>query len=67
MGLAKEGGGIDRDTTHLHHLGQITVADAVLAVPAHARQDDLDRKTAALEQGQQSGSSLGRIPLNCQG
>jgi hypothetical protein len=41
--------------------------DAVLAVPAHAQQDDLDRKATALEQSQQDGSSTGRPSLNCQG
>jgi hypothetical protein len=64
---AKDGGWVDLDTTLLHHLGQIPVADAVLAVRAHAQQDDLDRKATALEQSQQDGSSTGRPSLNCQG
>jgi hypothetical protein len=64
---AKEGGWVDADTALLHHLSQVSIADAVFAVPAHAQQDDLDRKAAALEQGQQGGSSTGRPPVNCQG
>ena len=48
----------DADTTLGHHFSQITIADPVLAVPAHAQQDDLDGKTAALEQAQQ-GRLLG--------
>jgi hypothetical protein len=57
---------VDLDASFLHHLSQITIADPVLAVPAHAQQNDLDRKAAALEQGQQDGSSTGRPSLNCQ-
>jgi hypothetical protein len=64
---AKDGGWVGLDTTLLHHLGQILVADAVLAVPADAQQDDLDRKAAALEQRQQDGSSTGRPGLHCRG
>jgi hypothetical protein len=60
-------GWVNVDTALLHHLSQIAVADAILAVPAHAQQDDIDRKAAALEQRQQRGSSTGRIPLNRQG
>jgi hypothetical protein len=56
----------DADTTLLHHLGQIAVTDPVLAVPAHAQQDELDRKAAALEQRQQDDSKDNRPPLNCQ-
>jgi D-ribose pyranose/furanose isomerase RbsD len=55
--------GVNLDTTLLHHLDQITVADAVLAVPAHAQQEDLDRKAAALEQGQKGGSLTNRPSL----
>jgi hypothetical protein len=33
---AKDGGQVNLDTTLLHHLGKIPVADAVLAVPADA-------------------------------
>jgi hypothetical protein len=39
---------IDLDTTLLHHFGEIAVADAVLAVPAHAQQDDRGWKAARL-------------------
>src|SRR3712207_5657443 len=53
----KDGRWVDLDTALLHHFGEIAVADAVLAVPAHAQQDDLNWKAAALEQGQQGGSS----------
>ncbi len=53
---AEEGGGIDRDTTLLHHFGQIAIADPILAVPAHAQQDDLNREAAALEHRQQDSS-----------
>jgi hypothetical protein len=35
----------------LHHLREIAIRDAVLAIPPHAYQDDLDRKSAALEDG----------------
>ena len=51
---------IDADTALRHHFGQITIADPALAVPAHAQQDDLNRKAAALEQRQQDGSSKNR-------
>jgi hypothetical protein len=43
---------VDLDATFLHHLSQITVADAILAVPAHTQQDDLNRKATVLEEGQ---------------
>jgi hypothetical protein len=49
-------GWVDAYTALLHHLGEITVADPVLAVLAHAQQDRLDRKATALEQGQQDAS-----------
>jgi hypothetical protein len=54
---AKDRAWIDRYTVLRHHLSQIAVADAVFAARAHAQQDDLDGKAAALEQGQQDGSS----------
>jgi hypothetical protein len=47
---SENSGWVHLNATFLHHLGQIPVADPVLAVPAHAQQDDLDRKAAALEQ-----------------
>jgi len=50
-----------------HHLSQIAIADPVLAIPAHAQQDDLDRETATLEQRQQDGSSISHPSLHCQG
>jgi hypothetical protein len=58
---------MDADTALGHHLGEIAVADAILAVPADAQQDDLDRKAAVLEQGQQDGSSDSRLSLHRQG
>jgi hypothetical protein len=39
---------VDGDTALGHHLLEVSVADAVTAVPADAEQDDLGRKTAAL-------------------
>jgi hypothetical protein len=54
---AKEGGWVNVDTALLHHLSQVSIADAVFAVPAHAQQDDLDREAAALEQRQQGVAS----------
>jgi hypothetical protein len=57
---AKNGTWIDLNATILHHLSQIAVADAVLAVPAHAQQDDPNWEAAALEHRQQGGSSTGR-------
>jgi hypothetical protein len=54
-------GWVNLNATLLHHLSQVAVADAVLAVPAYAQQDDLRRKATAFEQKQQgssSGSSL---------
>ena len=53
---------VDIDTPLLHHLGEVSVTDRVLAVPAHAQQDDRDRKATALEQKQQDGSSGSRPP-----
>ena len=64
---AKDSGWVDGDTALRHHLGQIAVADAVLTVPAHAQQDDLDRKATALEQRQQGGSSMNRASLDGRG
>jgi hypothetical protein len=46
---AENGGWIDADPTLLHYVGQVTVADTIFAVPADAQQDDLDRKSVALE------------------
>jgi hypothetical protein len=63
---AKDRARVDQDAALLHHLSQIAVADAILAVPGHAQQDNLNGKAAALEQRQQGGSSTGRIPLNRQ-
>ena len=40
---------IDLDAALLHHLRQIPAADALLAVPANANEDDLNRKTTLLE------------------
>jgi hypothetical protein len=53
---AKDRAWVDADTTLFHHLSQVAVADPVFAGPAHAQQDDLDRKPAAFEDRQQSGS-----------
>jgi hypothetical protein len=64
---AEDGGWVDLDTALLHHLGQITIADAVLAVPADAQQEDLDRATTAFEDRQQDRSSGSRHPLYCEG
>jgi response regulator RpfG family c-di-GMP phosphodiesterase len=63
----EDGRWVNGDTAFLHHLGEIAVTDPILAVPAHAQQDDLDRKAAALEQGQQDRSSINRLSLHCQG
>jgi hypothetical protein len=60
-------GWINGDTAFLHHLGEIAIADPILAVPAHAQQDDLNRKAATFEQRQQNGSSTGRSGLHCRG
>ena len=67
LDLTEDRAWIDADTALRHHFGEITIADPVLAVPAHAQQDDSDWKATALEQGQRSGSSDGRHPVNCQG
>jgi hypothetical protein len=64
---AEDRGWGDRDTAFLHYLGEIAVADPVFAVPAHTQQDNLNWKTAALEQGQHGGSSDRRHPVNCRG
>lgn len=55
---------IDADPALGHHFCQIAIADPVLAVAAHAQQDNRDRKTAALEQRQQDGSSNDRPSLH---
>ena len=57
LGPTEDRAWTDADTALGHHFGQIAIADPVLAVPAHAQQDDLNRKAAALEQRQQDGSS----------
>jgi hypothetical protein len=50
---------IDVDAPLLHHFGEVSFAERVLAVPAHAQKDDLDGKAAALENGhRQQGSSV---------
>jgi hypothetical protein len=40
-------GWVNLNATLSHHLSQVAVADAVLAVPAYAQQDDLCRKATA--------------------
>jgi len=50
-----------------HHLGQIAVADPILAVPAHTQQDDLNRKAARLEQRQRGSSMTSRPSLQGRG
>ncbi len=57
---AEDRGWVDLYTALLHHLGEIAVADAVLAVPAHAEQDDLNWEVTALEQRQRGGSLTNR-------
>ena len=57
----------DADPALGHHFSQVAIADPVLAVPAHAQQDGLNGKAAALEQRQQDGSSIGRSGLHCRG
>lgn len=42
---------VDVNAALLHHLGQIAVADAVLAVPTDAQQNDLDGKRRRLNRG----------------
>jgi hypothetical protein len=37
------------DTAFLHHLHEIPIADAVLAVPANTKQDDLNGEAPTLE------------------
>ena len=64
---AKEGGWVDFDTTLLHHFGQVAIADAILAVPANAQQDNLDREPAAFEDRQQRLPLISRSSLQCQG
>jgi hypothetical protein len=55
---AEDRGTVDRETAVGHHSSQITVADAILAVPARVKQDDLNRKAAAFEQRQRGGSLI---------
>jgi hypothetical protein len=47
---AEDGAWVNANTTLLYHLGQITIANPILAIPAHAQQDDLNWKAAALEE-----------------
>jgi hypothetical protein len=58
---------IDADTALGHHFCQIAIADPVLAVPAHAQLDDLNREATALEQRHRGGSLTNRPSLSCQG
>jgi hypothetical protein len=58
---------IDPDPALEQHFGEVAIADPVLAVPAYAQQDDCDGKTAALEQRQQNGSSIGYPSLHDHG
>jgi hypothetical protein len=64
---ANDGAWVDADAALGHEVNQIPVADAVPAVQAHAKQDDLGRKAATLEQGHQDGFSTSRPSLNRQG
>jgi hypothetical protein len=59
-----DGDGLHPKTLPLPVVKHITVADPILAVPAHAQQDDLGRETAALEIDKY-GSSSGRSVLDC--
>jgi hypothetical protein len=52
---AEDRGWVHVDAALVHYLGEITVADGVFTVPAHAQQDDLDRKATALEDRQEDG------------
>jgi hypothetical protein len=58
----KDRGWVDLDTTLLHHLGQITVADAVLAVPAPAQQDDLNGKRRCLNRDNRAAPQIIVLP-----
>jgi hypothetical protein len=58
---------MDADTALGHHVSQVAIADSVFAIPTHAQQDDRDRKTAALEDQQQDGSSISHLSLHRQG
>jgi hypothetical protein len=60
---SENGGWIHLNATFLHHLRQVAVADPVLAIPAHAQKDDLNRKAAALENRHRSGSRIDRSLL----
>jgi hypothetical protein len=53
----------DLDTTLLHHLGEITIADAIFAAPADVYQDDLDPKAATLEHGHGGGPLTNHLSL----
>jgi hypothetical protein len=64
LDLAKDRGRIDLDTTLGHHLGQIAITDALLALPANASQDDLDWKAAAFEDRPAGGARTGRSALH---
>jgi hypothetical protein len=41
-----------------HHLGRIAATDRLFAIPAHARDNDLNRKSAALEHGHRQMAPL---------
>jgi hypothetical protein len=45
----EDGRGIHVHAALLHHLRQIPLGDAILAIPPNTDQDDLHRKAAALE------------------
>jgi hypothetical protein len=59
---------VDVHAPLLHHLGEVAIAQRVLAIPAHAHEDDFNREAAALENGHRStGSSVEAdliLPLN---
>jgi hypothetical protein len=50
----------DEESFNLNQLW--VVQGRLLTVPAHAQQNDLNRKAAALEQRQQNGSLISRPP-----
>jgi hypothetical protein len=51
---------IDRDATLAHHVFKVAVADPKFAIPAHAQQNHVGRKTAAFEIGH--GGDPGEAP-----
>src|ERR1044072_3731142 len=46
---AIDGGMVDLDAPFFHHLLELTVADRICEVPAHAPEDDVPLKMAAFE------------------